>query len=291
MRKYLLALALPAVILASCNKKAGNENSDTAVDQAVVLNERLEMAQDSKDSLIFLMSDIYSVIEEINVQEGLLYNLRGTDNGTKRSEIIDNLARIKSELQAKQARLDELTQQFNATNDKSGQLAKEVARLKTVISQNEAKITELTAQLQTAHQQINELNDKVATTEEQVKTEVAAKEEAINEVNVAKAENEKLVNDANRVYYAIGTKKELEKNKILHKKKLLQGDYNSGYFKQADRRSLNVIPCYNKKVKVLSNQPADSYRIETLNDGTKSIVITNAARFWGTTDFLIIQVG
>ncbi len=58
MRKYLLALALPAVILASCNKKAGNENSDTAVDQAVVLNERLEMAQDSKDSLIFLMSDI-----------------------------------------------------------------------------------------------------------------------------------------------------------------------------------------------------------------------------------------
>lgn len=291
MKKILLAIALPTLLITACSKEKGNNAQDTLQQQAVVLNERLEMAQDSKDSLIFLMSDIYSGIEEINVQEGLLYNLRGSEDGAQRAEIIDNLSRIKSELQAKQARLDQLTQQFNATNDKNGQLAKEVARLKTVISQKEAKITELTNQLQNAKQEITALNEKVTVTEEQVKTESAAKEVAIAKADSAAAVNQKLVNDANRVFYAIGTKKELEKNNILHKKKVLQKEYNSNYFKASDKRSLQVIPCYNKKVKVLTGQPADSYRIETTADGMKSIVITNAARFWGTTNFLVIQVG
>lgn len=291
MKKLLFALALPALMLVSCNKDKDNSSADTLAEQAAVLNERLEMAQDSKDSLIFLMSDIYSGIEEINVQEGLLYNLRGNENAAQRTEIMDNLARIKSELQAKQARLDELTKQFNASNDKNGQLAKEVARLKTVISQNEAKITDLTNQLQNANQQITELNDKVVATEAQVRTEAAAKDSVAKVANEAKVENEKLVNDANRVFYAIGTKKELEKNNILHKKKVLQNEYNSNYFKTADKRSLTVIPCYNKKAEILTGQPKDSYRFEKTADGMQNLVITNAARFWGTTNFLVIKVG
>ena len=42
MKKLILALAIPAVLLASCGKTS--ENADTT--QLVALNERLEMAQD-----------------------------------------------------------------------------------------------------------------------------------------------------------------------------------------------------------------------------------------------------
>lgn len=174
MKKLILALAIPAVLLASCGKTS--ENADTT--QLVALNERLEMAQDSKDSLIFLMSDIYSGVEEINVQEGLLYNLRGSDNVDKKQEIIENLARIKAELQAKQARLDDMTARFNAQNDKTGQLAKEVERLKTLVQQKEARITELQAQLASAQETITNLNTEVNTTREALSQETQAKEQA-----------------------------------------------------------------------------------------------------------------
>lgn len=291
MKKVFLAFALGLVVFASCNRQKDDTDQDTTQVQLVALNERLTMAQDSKDSLIFLMSDIYSGIEEINVQEGLLYNLRGNENSAQKAEIIENLSRIKAELLDKQAKLDALTAQFNSANDKNGQLVKEISSLKNLISQKEAKIGELENQLKNAQAHITNLQDTVATTRQQVRDVTAEKELAQTQVAESKAENEKLVNDANRVYYAIGTKKELQKNNILTKKKVMQGDYEMGYFKQGDRRTLTSIPCYNKKVKILTNQPQDSYRIEEGADKAKTIVITNPARFWGTTDFLVIQVG
>ncbi len=292
MKKLILAVALPAVLLASCGNKT--ENVDT--EQVAALNERLEMAQDSKDSLIFLMSDIYSGVEEINVQEGLLYNLRGTDNVNKKQEIIENLARIKAELQAKQQRLDEMTARFNSANDKTGQLAKEVARLKTLISEKEARITELQAQLTNAQEQINTLNTEVSTTREALTQETQAKEQAQAETKQAQAETEAAVNDANKVYFAIGTSSELKNHGIVEKKflgktKVMQGNFEMSYFQTADRRTLSVIPCHNKKVKILTNQPKDSYEIVENADGTKSIKITNPTRFWSLSDFLVIRVG
>lgn len=292
MKKLILAIALPAVLLGACGKS--NENVDTV--QTAELNERLEMAQDSKDSLIFLMSDIYSGVEEINVQEGLLYNLRGSDNVNQKQEIIENLARIKAELQAKQARLDEMTARFNSTNDKNGQLAKEVARLKELIATKEARITELQAQLTSAQEQINTLNTEVTNTKQSLAQETEAKEQAQAETKEAHAATEAAVNEANKVYYCIGTSKELKARGILEKKflgktKVMQGNYDASYFQSADKRSLTVIPCHNKKVKIMTGQPADSYKIIENADGTKSIQITNPARFWNLSDFLVIKVG
>lgn len=292
MKKLILACAIPALLLASCGKKT--ENADTV--QLAALNERLEMAQDSKDSLIFLMSDIYSGVEEINVQEGLLYNLRGSDNVNQKQEIIENLARIKAELQAKQARLDEMTARFNTQNDKTGQLAKEVARLKDLIAKKEARITELQAQLTSAQETITNLNTEVTNTREALTQETQAREQAQSETREAQAATVQAVNEANRVYVAIGTSSELKSHGIIEKKflgktKIMQGNFEMSYFQQADRRTLTVIPCHNKKVKVLTNQPKDSYEIVENADGTKSVKITNPTRFWSLSDFLVIRVG
>ena len=93
-KKVILMAAAAAVVFSACNKQQEKDN-DSIDGQIVELNERLSLASDSKDSLIFLMSDIYSGIEEINVQEGLLYNLRGgAENDAQREEIIANLSRI-----------------------------------------------------------------------------------------------------------------------------------------------------------------------------------------------------
>ena len=102
-------------------------------------------------------------------------------------------------------------------------------------------------------------------------------------------------NEANKVFYAIGTNKELKKNGLLEKNflgatKVMKGNYNAAYFTTADKRNITTIPTTAKKVKVWSNMPADSYQIVSNADGIKSIKITNPAKFWSLTPYLIIQV-
>ena len=69
----------------------------------------------------------------------------------------------------------------------------------------------------------------------------------------------------------------------------MQGDYEMSYFTKADKRTLSSIPFNSKNGKVLTNQPADSYRIEVRN-GQKVLVITNPSRFWNAGNFVVIEI-
>ncbi|MDE7496232.1 MAG: hypothetical protein K2M67_05220, partial [Muribaculaceae bacterium] len=125
-------------------------------------------------------------------------------------------------------------------------------------------------------------------TQEQVKAETAAKEQAQQETVAAE-------NAANTVYYAIGTNKELKKNGLLEKKflgatKVLQGDFNSSYFTKGDRRNITSIPTQSKKLKVWSNNPKNSYEITENAQGYKVLKITDPAAFWSLSPYLILQV-
>ena len=128
----------------------------------------------------------------------------------------------------------------------------------------------------------------MAAGKEEVEKANAATEEA-NAATVA-AQNE-----ANKCYYAIGTAKELKSNGLLEKKflgttKVLQGDINSSYLTQADKRTLTSIPTNGKKVKIWSNMPAGSYEITGEKNGPKTVKILNKDAFWSRSSILVIQV-
>lgn len=291
MKKLLLVVALAVVTLAACNKQ--KENTDSTEGQIVELNERLSLATDTKDSLIFLMSDIYSGIEEINVQEGLLYNLRGgAEDDAQRSEIVANLARIKQELAERQNRLDALAKQFNESNDKNGELAKQVAILKKTIAENESKITHLEEQLKSAHAQIANLQDTVAVTRQMVNDVTAEKQEAEQQVNQVTEQNRQLIDNENRVYYTIKSKKELEKNGIVKKGKILKLDPQ--YFMAGDKRNLTSIKTYSTKEPKQKNfktsHPVGSWTAVKNADKTWTINITNPDQFWGASKYLVVEL-
>ena len=69
----------------------------------------------------------------------------------------------------------------------------------------------------------------------------------------------------------------------------MQGDYEMSYFTKADKRTLKTIHLNSKKAKVMTNQPADSYKIED-NNGQKTLVITDPTRFWNTGNFIVIEI-
>lgn len=286
MKKGFYLLALGAILLASCsgNEKKLDEDSIRIAD----LTADYQEATSFNDSLMLLMGDIYTGLDSINTQEGLLYNMGDGENVDRRDEIRRNLANIKARLNANRALLDQMEAKLKNSNNQNTVLTKTIDQLKAHIAQQDQKIAQLESDLASAKTQVEELNNQVAETTEQLNTETAAKEQAQQEAVAAE-------NEANRVWYAIGTNGELKKNGLLEKKflgatKVMKGDFNSAYFTQADRRTLSSIPTSSKKLKIWSNMPQGSYQIIENADKTKTLKITDPTKFWSITPYLIIQV-
>ncbi|MDE6299917.1 MAG: hypothetical protein K2M10_09785 [Muribaculaceae bacterium] len=285
MKKSFIILGLGALLLASCS---GNDKK-LAEDSARIAELSADYAEASSfnDSLMLLMGDIYTGLDSINMQEGLLYNMGSGEGSDRRAEIRQNLANIKARLASNKALLDQMEAKLRKSGNENSVLAKTVAQLKERIAQQDTKIAQLENDLSNARAEISNLNEQVAVTTDSLRTETAAKE-------AAQAETVAVENEANTVYYAIGSNKELKKNGLLEKKflgqtKVLKGDFNESYFTKADKRSLSVIPTGAKKVKIWTNMPQNSYEIVENEDGTKTIKITNPKEFWSLTPFLIIQ--
>lgn len=296
MKKVFLFFGLVAVLLASCAKKEDN-SAKLAEDSIQMAELAADYAQatDFNDSLMLLMGDIYVGLDSINIQEGLLYNMGNGEGTDRREEIRQNLAAIKSRLAANKQLLAQMEAKVKASGDENSVQAKTIAQLRKHIEQQDAKIAQLEGDLSKAKVQIDSLNtkvavteEKVAKTEEQVRIETAAKE-------AAQAETVAVENEANTVYYAIGTNKELKQKGLLEKKflgatKVLKGDFDASYFVKADKRTLKSIPTNSKKVKIWTNMPEGSYQIVGEKDGPKTIQITNPEKFWSLASHLIIQI-
>lgn len=286
MKKSLIIMGMAALLLGACS---GNDKK-LAEDSAKIAELTADYAEANSfnDSLMLLMGDIYTGLDSINQQEGLLHNMGSGDNVDRRAEIRQNLANIKARLAANRQLLDQMEAKLKKSGNENGVLSKTIEQLKARIAQQDEKIAQLENDLTNAKQQIEQLNTQVAEGQEQLKTETEAKE-------AAQAETVAVENAANTVYYAIGTNKELKKNGLLEKKflgqtKVLKGDFNESYFTKADKRSLSIIPTGAKKVKIWTNMPEGSYELVENADQTKTIKITNPTEFWSMTPFLVIQV-
>lgn len=288
MKKSFIILGLGALLLSSCAGKEENKKLEEDSIKIADLTAEYEEATNFNDSLMLLMGDIYSGLDSINTQEGLLYNMGNGDATDRRAEIRRNLSSIKSRLAANKQLLATMEAKVKAAGNENSVQARTIAQLRQHIEQQNAKIAQLENDLTQAKGQIENLNTQVAETQEQVKVETAAKEEA--QAATVAAENE-----ANKVYYAIGSNKELKNKGLLEKKflgstKVLKGNFDASYFVTADKRTLKSIPTNSKKVKIWTNMPEGSYRIVGEKDGPKTIEITNPDKFWSLASHLIIQI-
>jgi DNA repair exonuclease SbcCD ATPase subunit len=286
MKKSFLFIGIGALLLSSCSGYQKQIDEDSV--KIAELTSDYEEATTFNDSLMLLMGDIYTGLDSINAQEGILYNMGQGESVDRREEIRHNLSAIKARLAANKQLLAQMEAKVKATGSENSVQAKTILQLRKHIEQQDEKIAQLESDLSSARGQIESLNTTVAETQEQVKAETAAKEEA--QAQATEAENA-----ANVVYYAIGTNKELKQKGLLEKKflgatKILKGDFDASYFVKADKRTLKSIPTNSSKVKIWTNMPEGSYRIVGEKDGPKSIEIVNPTKFWSLATHLIIQI-
>ena len=288
MNKKISIFLILFFLLNACNLKS---NEELTTEELINANkEALAQAVADRDSLISLYNDIALDITQIKNLEQIISISNSSGENLNNSNLKDDLQAIKATLQQRQEKLQKLEQQLKSSKLNNSKLEKSIELLKAQILSQKNEIDSLSNALSIAKTQIQNLqidNESLSQTITTISNEKAAAEELANN-----AIND--VNELNRCFYAIGTKKELKKNNILEtgflkKTKILQGEFDTTFFNSADKRTLTTINLHSKKAKVLTNHPEESYTIEDI-DGQKVLNITNYQQFWNLSNYLVIQV-
>lgn len=293
MNNYTLGgIALILAVATSCNgngSKGAKQHAQDSI-QLYQTREELQSTLAVQDSLFALINEIGADMAQIRQMETLVStpaNLSG-EGTNKREQMKNDIIAIGQALQQRRQRLAELEKKLRDSNSQNTTMLSTIETLKVQVADQEREITGLRDQLAIANTQISTLNNAVDSLNSTVADERTDKEKAQQEANA-------LTNELNTCYYAIGSKKELQSHNIiktgfLRKTKIMQGDFEMSYFTRIDKRNFHSLQLHSKKAKVMTNQPADSYEITDGAGGQKVLVIKNPSRFWGTSNFLVIQI-
>ena len=291
MRK-IIAILLASMTIWSCSNDSKQNEEQIALQDTINANkEALVKAIADRDSLFSLINDISDDMDQIKSLENILASNTWTgETSSKKEKIKNDLQILKNTLQQRQQKLNELEKKLKDSKLTNTKLEKTIETLKTQIAEHQAEIENLNTALTSAKGQIVKLeNDKDSLNK--TITTVSAEKAKVEEIAEEAITN---VNELNKCFYAIGSKKELKQNKILEsgflkKTKVMQGEYDQNFFSVADKRTLKKINLHSKKAKILTNHPANSYELQDV-DGQKTLQITNPSIFWNLSNYLVIQI-
>ncbi len=248
------------------------------------------MALANSDSLFSLLYDVTVGMDQITHLEQLLNAPINRENASTRDRLRLEMEAIQKGLQQRRRRIAELEAQLaNSSASNNAKLNKQIAQLREQLDKQTATAAELRKSLEAANIHIETLDATIDSLGSALDTITAAREKSDQEL--AKA-----IDELNTVYYVIGTKDELKEHSIiegggfLRKTKILPSDFDRNYMQRADRRTLTSLPLDSKKAKVLTNQPSDTYTIESGANDMKTLVITSPDAFWQTSNIVVIQV-
>ena len=291
MRK-IIAILLASMTIWSCSNDSKQNEEQIALQDTINANkEALVKAIADRDSLFSLINDISDDMDQIKSLENILAsNAWTSETSSKKEKIKNDLQILKNTLQQRQQKLNELEKKLKDSKLTNTKLEKTIETLKTQIAEYQVEIENLNTALTSAKGQIVKLeNDKDSLNK--TITTVSAEKAKVEEIAEEAITN---VNELNKCFYAIGSKKELKQNKILEsgflkKTKVMQGEYDQNFFSVADKRTLKKINLHSKKAKILTNHPANSYELQDV-DGQKTLLITNPSIFWNLSNYLVIQI-
>lgn len=233
------------------------------------------------------------------------------------SEIEKNIALIKE----KEHIITTKSAGGELSNDKKQQILADINYINTLLEQNKKHIASLNSQLSKSGGTIKGLQSTIATLDASVKqseidiielkTTLLTKKFEIEQLNTEKTDlqvagvqkDEKIAaqtNEMNKAFYACGTFKELKAKGLLTKeggfiglgkKKTMLSNFPDSSFKQIDITVLKSIEINSKNAKLISEHPADSYKlIRDKDKRVESIEITDPAQFWKISKYAVVEV-
>ena len=93
----------------------------------------------------------------------------------------------------------------------------------------------------------------------------------------------------------VGSSKELKAKGLLTggflaKKKVDVTKLSSAGFTKVDIRNYNDVVLKSKKPKIMTQMPSDSYTLRDNGNGTTTLHINDATRFWSVSKYLVVKL-
>jgi DNA repair exonuclease SbcCD ATPase subunit len=195
-----------------------------------------------------------------------------------KDQIMDDIDLINNLLLDNKNKMTALNSKLNKSNLKIAELEEMIERLANQMQEKDAEIADLHTQLAEANKQLMVLF-----------------EEYNNRIEELGDQEDKL----NTAYYCYGSSKELMEQGVVTKKggfigigktEKLSDDFNKEYFTQVDITLINEIELMSKKVKIITNHPSTSYKIEGSEDSAEKLLILDAKAFWSSSKYLVMVV-
>jgi hypothetical protein len=273
---WIIGLGIVA-ILSSCS----TEELDKLKAEKAALEET--MAQ--KDLAVYDLTEglvaIQGNIRDIAIRENLLNNTVMDDAELAKSpkeQIIKDINRVNELINLNRKQIDALEGKLKKSNVKGYEFEKIVANLKLDLLEKEKVINGLKQSLVNMEASYAKLFDEYQ-----------------EQVLISGMQDQSL----HKVYFAYGSKKELEEMNVIEKSGgilglgktyILKPDFNKSYFTEMDDRELHKIPLGVEKVKMVTAHPESSYEMVMEGKVFKELMITDPNSFWAGSKYLALLV-
>lgn len=289
MNKYSFTVIFLTTLclITACGGKGKDEGNPEADSLRMELSDRMAEMSEMDLFLDAVNASMDSVID----MDGKVLRTLGESSVSRKQQILNNIEAYKQILQRQRERLALLEEKLKANGDvnaKNEKLMKTIGSLKKQLEEKDKAIVELTQELTKRNYDIKTLKGHV----EKLNTQVAELQEETKQQEEALVTQSNMMNEA---YVCIGSKKELKEAGLLSggslfkKSKLDLSQVNVSAFQKIDIRHSKTFKIPGKKVSILTQMPAGSYTITYNGDGTSTLTITDATRFWSVSNYLVVR--
>jgi len=290
---FLLVIVIAGVIILK-NK--------AQIEQLNLQNSNLNTTIELRDSLVNEMASTFEEIEENltfvrNKRDQLvLVPQEGQEN--QKEVLVADIKMMNEMLEESSKKIEELDKKLKKSGIEIKSFRNKIAQLNKYIAEQDNSIRQLRVEVEQRDYKITEMDAQLT----RLQSDLASKEDSIlakSQVIVEKSQTivEK-ENEINKAYFAVGTHSELIKNGVLAKEggflrigknTSIRDDLNESYFTKLDIRNASQFTLNTKKAKLISEHPANSYRLVAENDKIAYLEIENPQEFWKLTKYVVVE--
>jgi len=192
-----------------------------------------------------------------------------------------------------------LNNQIDEKDSRLANYAKSVKDLNARVAEYKEVVDVLVAEKVALQRNLDETNIAKSNLEVKVNNldnEITQKSTVIEDQNQLLLEKERNLHTA---YFTVGTYKSLRDRNIVEKdggflginrEKNLSNGLDREKFQEIDTREVTEIPVDAKRCEIITDQDPSSYSLVYENDKVSKIKITDAAKFWGKSKYLVVVV-
>lgn len=255
------------------------DGSDELTKENQSLKQQLAERDSTVNSYFQFVNEIRQNLDLINQEQGLILNLQGNPEviNVDNIDLIEELKTLGALMADNENKIARLKSQLKNSDIQMGQFEEMIISLTEEVEMKNMEIFQLQQELENLDGAFSELFE--------------AFEKQTEEFDAIKDE-------MNTAFFTYGSKEELIDNGVITKEggfvgigkiNKLKDDFNKTYFTEIKINELAEIPLGVKKADIITTHPQNSYELVG-ESPIEKLIIKDAAKFWGTSKYLVIVV-